>query len=282
MHNANLYEYANMLQKRDTANVLREFAPKLKWNTQELILDIGCGSGDVTSGLLVPAIPKNMTKNFNVVGVDVSNDMVDHAKDKYGERNVSFCQMDISHEIPQRKMTRRFSKIFSFYCLHWVKDQGIALHNIHRLLEYNGEAVLVFLAKNPLFQVYRKMARKTEWASYMTDVEKFVPCHQDHTDPATSFSMELDTIEFQVISCEARTMKFQFSNANQLVTALKAVNPFLSRIPAELHGKFMIDILQELKNLRTPGMEHQGQPEANYTLMGAHFKKPQISLPEMQ
>lgn len=168
MHNANLYEYANMLQKRDTANVLREFAPKLKWNTQELILDIGCGSGDVTSGLLVPAIPKNMTKNFNVVGVDVSNDMVDHAKDKYGERNVSFCQMDISHEIPQRKMTRRFSKIFSFYCLHWVKDQGIALHNIHRLLEYNGEAVLVFLAKNPLFQVYRKMARKTEWASYMT------------------------------------------------------------------------------------------------------------------
>eukprot|EP00095_Tigriopus_kingsejongensis_P002146 snap_masked-scaffold583_size130250-processed-gene-0.6 protein:Tk02146 transcript:snap_masked-scaffold583_size130250-processed-gene-0.6-mRNA-1 annotation:"AGAP005256-PA" len=156
-----------MLQKRDASDILREFAPKLHWNSQELILDIGCGSGDVTSGFLAPSIPKERTKAFNIVGVDISNEMVNHAKTNYGERNISFAQMDISQKIPTMTMTRRFSKVFSFYCLHWIKDHGIALHNIHRLMEFNGEAVLVFLAKNPIFAVYRKMARKPEWSSYM-------------------------------------------------------------------------------------------------------------------
>lgn len=65
------------------------------------------------------------------------------------------------------RLTRRFSKIFSFFCLHWIEDQGVALHNIHRLLEVNGEGLLVFLAKNPIFTVYRKMAKKIRWQQYM-------------------------------------------------------------------------------------------------------------------
>ena len=95
--------------------------------------------------------------------------MIQHAKSNYGKpKEVSFAQLDISKGLPNNKVTRKFSKIFSFYCLHWIKDQGVALDNIHRLLEPNGgEALLVFLAKNPLFEVYRKMAAKPEWASIM-------------------------------------------------------------------------------------------------------------------
>ncbi len=81
--------------------------------------------------------------------------------------------MDISREIPALRSVRAFSKVFSFYCLHWVRDQQSALGNIHRLLRPGGEALLVFLAKNPVFDAYRRMAKDPRWAPYMEVTEQF-------------------------------------------------------------------------------------------------------------
>lgn len=167
MHNANLYEDASTLQKRDTAAVLAEFIPKITWKPRELVLDVGCGAGDVTAGVLMPSIPASVVRAVDTVGVDVSGEMVAHAQKRHSERRVSYAQLDISRPIPDRKTTRRFSKVFSFYCLHWVKDQNVALLNIHRLLEEGGEALLVFLAKNPLFDAYRRLSLNNEWSEYM-------------------------------------------------------------------------------------------------------------------
>ena len=98
MHNAALYEHANALQRRDTADVLREFSPKLKWRTSggpELVLDVGCGSGDVTHDLLAPTVASSAASAGaaagsssgsvsagSIVAVDLSNEMIQHAKDK--------------------------------------------------------------------------------------------------------------------------------------------------------------------------------------------------------
>jgi juvenile hormone acid methyltransferase len=159
MNNANLYERANAMQKRDTVNLLNEFSPSLDWqsNRSELVLDIGCGSGDVTTDILMPTITqgcksKQTTIDISLVGVDKSVDMIQHARQKYGtaknvnannnnnsnnrssrnrnnnsqiveKKNISFSILDISREIPQTRLTRKFSKIFSFYCLHWIKEQ---------------------------------------------------------------------------------------------------------------------------------------------------------------
>ncbi len=54
-----------------------------------------------------------------------------------------------------------------------VKDQTAALRNIHRLLRPGGEALLVFLAKNPIFDAYRRMAAGDKWASVMK-VDTFI------------------------------------------------------------------------------------------------------------
>ena len=60
----------------------------------------------------------------------------------------------------------------------------------------------------------------------------------------------------KVVSCEARDLEFLFSNANQLAAALKAVNPFLGRLPGDVERvRFMRELLGELKDMDTPGME---------------------------
>ena len=69
MHNADLYEVSNAMQRRDAAAVLKEFAPRLQWQPSELILDIGCGSGDVTADILIPGIPKARTRSETVMRV---------------------------------------------------------------------------------------------------------------------------------------------------------------------------------------------------------------------
>ena len=87
-------------------------------------------------------------------------------------------------------------------------------------------------------------------------MEQYIPSHQDSTDPSATFSHHLDTVGFQVQHCEARNMTFEFSNVNQLVAAVKAVNPFVSRLPSvQMQMVYMRDLLSELKNMETPGME---------------------------
>ncbi len=173
---------------------------------------------------------------------------------------------------------RRFTKIFSFYCLHWLKDQSVALRNIHRLLETGGEALLVFLARNPVFEVYRRVAKMPRWQQYMSDVERFVPCHQDSTDPAAAFAGQLSAAGLEVASCcEARDMTFQFGNANQLAAALRAVNPFVGRIPTEEErSAYMADLFAEIAAVGTQGMQ-SGRAVARYTLMVAHVRRPVVA-----
>ena len=41
------------------------------------------------------------------------------------------------------------------------------MHQMFQILRPEGEMLLVFLASNPIFTMYERMAEKTEWAEYM-------------------------------------------------------------------------------------------------------------------
>ncbi len=122
MENAQLYSSANAMQKRDAADIIAEFSSRLDWRAEELVLDVGSGSGDVTHDLVLPTTVKNAkaagktsgggnknnrnsNSNVSVVGVDVSDQMVDHSWKKFGgaPRTLSFAQLDIAKEIPSTK-----------------------------------------------------------------------------------------------------------------------------------------------------------------------------------
>lgn len=96
------------MQRRDTALVLKEFVPKMKWRDErsETILDIGCGSGDVTSALLAPMMPEQS----RIVGVDVSEAMVKYATKTFGSQNIAFETLvrNVGHLIvtPQKNKSK--------------------------------------------------------------------------------------------------------------------------------------------------------------------------------
>lgn len=48
------YIKENGMQRRDINNILNKCIKQMIWKPNEVILDIGCGPGDVTSDILFP------------------------------------------------------------------------------------------------------------------------------------------------------------------------------------------------------------------------------------
>lgn len=116
-----LYYKNNGLQKNDARYVLENYFDLVRWNPdeEESVMDVGCGTGDVTCELILPRIPKA----HKLVGTDFSADMVEFASCKWRKPRVNFEKLNIVTESLPADFEEAFDHIFSFYCLHWVQEQ---------------------------------------------------------------------------------------------------------------------------------------------------------------
>lgn len=217
MHKAALYHQSNGLQRRDAEQIINEYAQILQWRSDggDSILDIGCGSGDVTIDYLLPILPQNYRR---MTGVDLSGDMVEYARKQYGNSRISFEQFDIGIDL-EKQLLREiepFDHIVSFYCLHWVQNQEKAVQNVYKLCKPNGDALIVFLAQNPIFEIYQQMASSKRWSKYMTDVERFISPYQNSDDPAEDFGRLLVDSGFREYRVEVREKMYMFEGIDSL------------------------------------------------------------------
>lgn len=128
MNNAKLYHKSNSLQKRDAQEIINEFSHLFdhKVGSDSVLLDIGCGAGDVLVELILPKLHENYTE---VIGVDVSVEMVKYATEKYRSQFLKFLKVDIQSDFLSSKTFKRPLRpesvdfITSFYCLHWIQNQ---------------------------------------------------------------------------------------------------------------------------------------------------------------
>lgn len=119
------YTQANRIQRRDADQLLEEYSKIIRWrnNGTETVLDIGCGPGDITIDFILPRIPKPFGK---LVGVDILEKMIKHAKRLYERDNVHFQILDIENgdiDLFLKDYPEGFDHITSLYCLQWVRDQ---------------------------------------------------------------------------------------------------------------------------------------------------------------
>lgn len=129
MNNAKLYHKSNALQKRDAQDIINEFSHLFDHKpigSDSTFLDIGCGAGDVLVELILPKLHENYTE---VIGVDISPEMVKYASEQYRSHYLKFLKVDIQSDFLSTKIIKRTLRsenvdfITSFYCLHWIENQ---------------------------------------------------------------------------------------------------------------------------------------------------------------
>lgn len=217
MNRPELYAQVNQIQRRDAQKMLEEFADKIKWRSDgnDSILDAGCGSGDVTVDLLLPILPKNFQR---LVGIDISQQMIDYARKTQIHPKLSFEQFDLCMDLENHPLNslKPFDHIFSFYVFHRVPDKTKCIKNFNKLLGANGDLLLLFACNHPIYDAYKEQSMDEKWASYMTDVDQITPSYQHSKDPAKEFHKLLTDCGFTNCDVTVNEKNFVFESAAML------------------------------------------------------------------
>jgi len=135
-------EYLKLRKEADNSNINEEMPALFSLIDNNLeskvILDLGCGYGENTNFLL------NRKAN-RVVGVDISQNMIDLANKFNKKDNTEYLCMDMQ-DID--KINLKFDLIISSLAIHYVKDYESLINKIYNLLNDNG--VFIFSLEHPI------------------------------------------------------------------------------------------------------------------------------------
>ncbi|QNE40044.1 methyltransferase domain-containing protein [Hymenobacter sp. NBH84] len=119
----------------------------------ELILDLGCGSGELTQQLA--------NAGAEVVGIDASAEMIDKAREQFP--TLDFRVGDgASFELPER-----FDAFFSNAALHWMPNAAAVVRQMHRHLKPGGRLAVEFGGQGNVGQIVRALLRHLHQRGHM-------------------------------------------------------------------------------------------------------------------
>lgn len=121
-----LYDQAHSFVAKYGEGMLSHLNPR----RGETILDLGCGTGELTNEIFL--------SGAKVTGVDNSSEMIVTAKSKFPQ--IEFYQMDAR----RLKFDCRFDAIFSNAVLHWIPEKEMVIESMNSVLKENGRMVLEF------------------------------------------------------------------------------------------------------------------------------------------
>ncbi len=125
-----------------------EIVKLLNPKNNETILDIGCGTGDLTK--------KIAELSGKVIGIDNSNEMIQTAHKKYPE--ISFIHADAK----DYQLDNEFDAIFSNAVLHWIPQADIMIQNANRHLKIGGRYVVEFGGKGCNYSIINTLKKQLD------------------------------------------------------------------------------------------------------------------------
>jgi len=117
-----------LLEKEHLARY--EFA--LQYVDGKKVLDIGCGSGY--------GVDLIASKASEVIGVDISKEAMNYARQHYKRKNITFCVGDAIHL--DFLKDRKFDVIICFEVIEHVANYFQCLKEIRRLLKHDGILII--------------------------------------------------------------------------------------------------------------------------------------------
>jgi trans-aconitate methyltransferase len=226
MYQWNAADYAN--NSKGQEHWAQELLGLLELRPDDRVLDIGCGDGRNTAAIAA-RVPRG-----EVVGVDLSEDMVSHAARHHSSGNLRFMQADASR-LP---FNDEFDWIFSSATLHWVKDHRPVLAGISKALKSNGHLVAQMGGAGngaALIQAFDAVRASEAWRGDFSGFESSYGFH--HPD---DYRPWLQQAGFNVTECRLIPKDMRHANRTELHGWIRtAWLPYTSRVPEERRAAFI-------------------------------------------
>lgn len=105
------------------------------------ILEIGCGTGKLLQQI------DNLSTNLNLTGIELSNDMLNNAKKKIFNNNISFINSAIEDFLPNKQ----YDLIIMKQVLHHLSSKEKIFKKLSEFLKTNGK--LIIMTPNDKYQM---------------------------------------------------------------------------------------------------------------------------------
>lgn len=211
----------------------------------ESILDVGCGDGKITA-YISQRIPEG-----NILGIDKSPSMIALAQETFprdGYPNMTFDAQDAC----TFTFNTSFDLITSFSCLHWIKNQKLALENIQKHLRPLGKSIIVTFPRCVTFwDTIDAVATKRKWKKYFIHDPKPY-CFLDES----KYTELLHLVGFKILLIETTSHVTKFVGKKGFEDYVRGWLPLLRYLPREHHQEFLDEI--GTKSLELAPLEEDG------------------------
>ncbi|KAK4872388.1 hypothetical protein RN001_014417 [Aquatica leii] len=250
------YEVNGVLAKNDADYVLNKYLSVLQTNNNNIVLDVGCGPGNVTYEKLLPLLP---TSTKQIIGVDISNNNIEYARQHYQmDPKVSYEQLDILTDTIPNKYVEAFDLIVSLYCFHLVGDHRKAFTNIYKMLKPGGKVLISFISKSLIPDMYQYVYENPKWTKYMSNFKDVV--FKPQTD---EFTKKLfDEIGFVQVRSEERENTYTY-NKEYAYGIIKSLNLF--DVPKDLEKEFIENQFEYVENSGYVDADDNGKKQYHFS-----------------
>lgn len=188
------------------------------------ILDLGCGSGQLTSKI------SELAKE--TIGIDKSAEMIMDAKSKFP--NIEFQVANAGNF----RFSKKFDSIFSNATLHWVKNFKSAIACMYENLNPNGKVVLEFGGKGNVQIIVNELRNSLKMRGYNS---------QSNLDlwyfPSIGeYSTELESAGFRVLLAE------HYDRPTELADENSGIKDWLSMFAESFFIGVSENHIEEIKN----------------------------------
>lgn len=242
----NLYRSGNSFQRTEGIKLLDEQKNSFKEGVspRQRYLDIGCGTGELTREILL----NHGNDTSNVVGVDISPEMIDYARRYSHHPCITYDVLDIGTGDLSSFVNKHgtFDRMYSFLCLNWVSDKDRAFRNIATLLKDDGQFLLAFLVKTDLQAVWLHFAESPQWKAYTEGMKHFISSHGtfETKDAAEEYVRRaLHQAGLAPKTCHVYTRQVDFDTKQSLMDMMLPLIPF---VHAEMPDEQKEDFYNEL------------------------------------
>jgi trans-aconitate methyltransferase len=200
-----------------------------QFDPEDQVLDIGCGDGKITA-FLAAKVPQG-----TMIGLDISENMIQAATSQFAGGNLSFLQGD-AISIP---FHNKFDKIVSFCAIHWIIDQEKGIQSMKNSLKSDGTLLLLIPEKAPntVGLLGSNLACSEKWASYFPAFKQGRVYHtpEEYLTLLNQAGLEVTDLQrFQFVA--------SYPDRAALIAWLTPLVNFVDHLPSHLQQTFIEEL----------------------------------------